>query len=125
MDRQRFRESTEEHPLKYNEEGLTGPYVIEQIYRSNQRRCHHRNRCRTASDVGCTVLSVYKDPRTFLSSGGLGTMGYGLGAAIGAKVGRPDKVVLNIAGDGCFRMNMNEIATAARYNIPIIRGCHQ
>ena len=63
----------------------------------------------------------YKDPRTFLSSGGLGTMGYGVGAAIGAKVGRPDKVVLNIAGDGCFRMNMNEIATAARYNIPIIQ----
>ena len=47
-------------------------------------------------------------------------MGYGVGAAIGAKVGRPDKVVLNIAGDGCFRMNMNEIATATRYNIPII-----
>ena len=47
-------------------------------------------------------------------------MGYGLGAAIGAKVGRPDKTVINIAGDGCFRMNMNEIATAARYNIPVI-----
>ena len=48
-------------------------------------------------------------------------MGYGLGACIGAKVGKPDKVVINIAGDGCFRMNMNEIATAARYNIPIIQ----
>ena len=47
-------------------------------------------------------------------------MGYGLGAAIGAKVGCKDKVVINIAGDGCFRMNMNEIATATRYNIPII-----
>ena len=56
----------------------------------------------------------YKEPRTFLTSGGLGTMGYGLGAAIGAKVGRPDKTVVNIAGDGCFRMNMNEIATAVR-----------
>ena len=48
-------------------------------------------------------------------------MGYGLGACIGAKVGRPDKTVINIAGDGCFRMNMNELATASRYNIPIIQ----
>ena len=62
----------------------------------------------------------YTKPRTFLSSGGLGTMGYGLGAAIGAKMGRPDKTVINIAGDGCLRMNMNEIATAARNNIPVI-----
>ena len=63
----------------------------------------------------------YSKPRTLLTSGGLGTMGYGLGASIGAKIGRPDKTVINIAGDGCFRMNMNEIATAARYNIPIIQ----
>ena len=62
----------------------------------------------------------YKEPRTLLTSGGLGTMGYGLGAAIGAKFGRPDKVVVNIAGDGCFRMNMNEVATAARNNLPLI-----
>ena len=48
-------------------------------------------------------------------------MGYGVGAAIGAKYGRPDKTVINIAGDGCFRMNLNEIATAARYNVPIIQ----
>ena len=48
-------------------------------------------------------------------------MGYGLGASLGAKVGRPEKTVINIAGDGCFRMNMNEIATASRYNIPIIQ----
>ena len=63
---------------------------------------------------------TYSEPRTFLSSGGLGTMGYGLGAAIGAKVGRPDKTVVNIAGDGCFRMNLIELATASRYNIPVI-----
>ena len=62
----------------------------------------------------------YKEPHTLLTSGGLGTMGYGLGAAIGAKVGRPEKTVINIAGDGCFRMNMNEVATAARFNIPVI-----
>ena len=47
-------------------------------------------------------------------------MGYGLGACIGAKVGKPDKICINIAGDGCFRMNMNELATASRYNIPIV-----
>lgn len=63
----------------------------------------------------------YTMPRTFLSSGGLGTMGYGLGAAIGAKMGNPDKVVINVAGDGCFRMNMNEIATATRNNLPLIQ----
>ena len=63
----------------------------------------------------------YKRPRQLLTSGGLGTMGYGLGAAIGAKMGCRDKLVINIGGDGCFRMNMNEIATATRYNIPIIQ----
>ena len=63
----------------------------------------------------------FSKPRTLLTSGGLGTMGYGLGASIGAKMGCPDRKVINIAGDGCFRMNMNEIATAARYNIPIIQ----
>ena len=63
----------------------------------------------------------YTEPRTLLTSGGLGTMGYGLGASIGAKVGMPHKTVVNIAGDGCFRMNMNELATAARFNIPVIQ----
>lgn len=62
----------------------------------------------------------YDQPRKLITSGGLGTMGYGLGAAMGAKLGCPDKLVFNIAGDGCFRMNLNEIATAARYNIPVI-----
>jgi acetolactate synthase-1/2/3 large subunit len=62
----------------------------------------------------------FNRPRTLLTSGGLGTMGYGLGACIGAQVGNPDKLCVNIAGDGCFRMNMNELATASRYNLPII-----
>ena len=61
--------------------------------------------------MGGAVLPLYR-PRTLLTSGGLGTMGFGLGAAMGAKMGRPDKTVINIAGDGCFRMNMNELATA-------------
>lgn len=62
----------------------------------------------------------FKEPRTFVSSGGLGTMGYGLGAALGAKVGRPEKTVVNIAGDGSFAMNLNELITASAHNIPII-----
>ena len=62
----------------------------------------------------------YTSPRTLLTSGGLGTMGFGLGAAMGAKMGRPDKTVINVAGDGCFRMNMNELATLSRHNIPVI-----
>ena len=62
----------------------------------------------------------YKRPRSLLSSGGLGTMGYGLGAAIGAQMANPDRTVINIAGDGCFRMNMNEIATAVRQKLPLI-----
>lgn len=62
----------------------------------------------------------YTRPRQLLTSGGLGTMGYGLGAAIGAKVAEPEKTVINIAGDGCFRMNMNELITAVRNEIPVI-----
>lgn len=62
----------------------------------------------------------FSKPRTLLTSGGLGTMGYGLGAAIGAQTANRDKQVINIAGDGCFRMNMNEIATAAREKLPLI-----
>lgn len=63
----------------------------------------------------------YKQPRSFVSSGGLGTMGFGLGASIGAKVGCPDKTVVNIAGDGSFAMNLNELITASAHNIPIIQ----
>ena len=107
------------YPLKYNQEGLTGPYVIEELYRVT------KGDAIVVTDVGqhqmwAAQYYKYKEPRTLLTSGGLGTMGYGLGAAIGAKFGRPDKVVVNIAGDGCFRMNMNEVATAARNNLPII-----
>ena len=107
------------YPLKYNQEGLTGPYVIEELYRVT------KGDAIVVSDVGqhqmwAAQYYKYKEPRTLITSGGLGTMGYGLGAAIGAKFGRPDKVVVNIAGDGCFRMNMNEVATAARNNLPLI-----
>ncbi|MCD7882126.1 MAG: biosynthetic-type acetolactate synthase large subunit [Lachnospiraceae bacterium] len=113
------KELKKKYPLKYNEEGLTGPFVIEEIYRQT------KGDAIIVTDVGqhqMWTAQYYKfsKPRTLLTSGGLGTMGYGVGAAIGAKVANPDKTVINVAGDGCFRMNMNEIATAARYNIPII-----
>lgn len=110
----------EELPLTYPQEGLTGPYVIEKINELT------KGDCIISTDVGqhqmwAAQFFKYKKPRALLTSGGLGTMGYGLGAAIGAQVGVPEKQVINIAGDGCFRMNMNEIATATRYNIPIIQ----
>ena len=63
----------------------------------------------------------FKNPRTFITSGGLGTMGYGLGAAIGAQIGRPDKRVFNIAGDGSFGMNCNELVTAVKNKLPLIQ----
>lgn len=108
------------YPLKYNQEGLTGPYVIEELYRVT------KGDAIVVTDVGqhqmwAAQYFKFKEPRTFLTSGGLGTMGYGLGAAIGAKMGCPDKTVVNIAGDGCFRMNMNEIATAVRCGKPLVQ----
>lgn len=107
------------YPLKYPDTGLTGPYVVEEIYRAT------KGDAIIVTEVGQHQMWAaqyyrYKEPRTFLSSGGLGTMGYGLGAAIGAQAANPDKQVINIAGDGCFRMNMNEIATAARQKLPLI-----
>ena len=115
-----IKESMKQYPLTYNQEGLTGPYVIEQIYNETNGDAI------ITTEVGqhqmwAAQFYKYKEGRQLITSGGLGTMGYGLGASIGAKVARPDKLVFNIAGDGCFRMNMNEIATAARYNIPVIQ----
>ena len=108
------------YPLKYPQDKLTCPYVIEQIDKATEGKAI------ITTDVGqhqmwASQFYKYTEPRTFLTSGGLGTMGYGLGACIGAQVARPDKQVINIAGDGCFRMNLNELATASRYNIPIIQ----
>lgn len=110
----------EKYPLKYDTSQLSCPYIMETIDRITGGEAI------ITTDVGQHQMWAaqyyhYTKPRTFLSSGGLGTMGYGLGACIGAQVGQPDKVCINIAGDGCFRMNMNELATASRYNIPIIQ----
>ena len=113
-------ELKEEYPLSYDKSQLSGPYIIEELERLTQGKAV------ITTDVGQHQMWTaqyyhFIQPRTFLSSGGLGTMGYGLGACIGAKMGRPDKICVNIAGDGCFRMNMNELATASRYQIPVIQ----
>ncbi len=110
----------EKYPLTYDPGQLSCPYIIEEIDRITEGQAI------ITTDVGqhqmwAAQFYHYTQPRTFLSSGGLGTMGYGLGACIGAKMGRPDKICINIGGDGCFRMNMNELATASRYHIPIIQ----
>ena len=108
-----------QYPMAYRKDCLNGPLIMEKIYELT------KGEAMISTDVGQHQMWAaqhykYKKPRTLLTSGGLGTMGYGLGAAIGAKVGCKDKTVINIAGDGCFRMNMNEVATATRYNIPVI-----
>ncbi len=115
-----IKDLTEKNPVTYDMDHLNGPATIKKIYEITEGNAI------ITTDVGQHQMwaaqnYTYKEPRTFLSSGGLGTMGYGVGTAIGAKYGRPDKTVVNIAGDGCFRMNMNEIATAARYKVPIIQ----
>ena len=115
-----IQQMKEKYPLKYDHTQLTGPYIIEKLYELT------KGDAIITTDVGqhqmwAAQYYKYKEPHTFLTSGGLGTMGYGLGAAIGAKMGRPDKTVVNIAGDGCFRMNMNEIATAVRCGRPLIQ----
>ena len=107
-------------PMTYPKDCLTGPYIIEKINDITSGDAI------ITTEVGqhqmwAAQFYQYQAPRRLLTSGGLGTMGYGLGASIGAKIGNPNKVVINIAGDGCFRMNMNEIATMVRYNLPIIQ----
>lgn len=123
MDHSEWKEKIDSYkkqfPLSYEKDKLTCPYVIEELDKLT------KGDAIISTDVGQHQMWTaqyykFREPRTFLTSGGLGTMGYGLGACIGAKVGRPDKVCVNITGDGCFRMNMNELATASGYGIPII-----
>lgn len=114
-----LREYQEKYPLSYHEEGLSGPYIVEEIYRQTG------GDALMVTEVGQHQMWAaqyyrYRHPRTLITSGGLGTMGYGLGAAIGAQIAHRDRQVINIAGDGCFRMNMNELATAAREKLPLI-----
>ena len=117
---QHIQDMKAKYPLNYDHSQLTGPYVIQKLYELTGGDAI------VSTDVGqhqmwAAQYFKFKEPRTFLTSGGLGTMGYGLGAAIGAKMGCPDKTVVNIAGDGCFRMNMNEIATAVRCGKPLVQ----
>lgn len=110
---------SEKNPMRYNEAGLTGPYMIEKLYEKTD-----------GDAIICTEVGQhqmwaaqyyrYNRPRQFITSGGSGTMGFGLGASIGASIGIGRKKVFNIAGDGCFRMNLNELATAKRQNVPIV-----
>lgn len=114
-----IRSLKEQYPLSYDSDKLTGPYVIEQIEALTD------NNAIICTEVGQNQMWAaqyyhFKRPSQLITSGGLGTMGYGLGASIGVKYGKPDQYVFNIAGDGCFRMNMNELATASRYQVPII-----
>ena len=113
-------EYKEKYPLRYSDAGLSGPYIIEEIYRQT------KGDAVIVTEVGqhqmwAAQFYRYSRPRTLITSGGLGTMGYGLGAAIGAQMANRKKQVVNIAGDGCFRMNMNEIATAVRQKLPLIQ----
>lgn len=106
-------------PMIYKKDSLTGPYIMEKLSDVTNGDAI------ITTEVGqhqmwAAQFYKYDRPRSLLTSGGLGTMGYGLGASLGAKTGNPDKTVFNIAGDGCFRMNMNELATLTRYNIPVI-----
>lgn len=115
-----IRALKEQYPLTYDPNVLTGPYVIEQIEALTD------NNAIICTEVGQNQMWAaqyyhFKRPRQLITSGGLGTMGYGLGASMGAKYGKPEQYVFNIAGDGCFRMNLNELATASRYNVPIIQ----
>lgn len=115
-----IQELKETYPMTYHPDELSGPYMIEKIYEKT------KGEAIIVTEVGqhqmwAAQFYKYAKPRHLLTSGGLGTMGYGLGAAIGAQVANPDQIVINIAGDGCFRMNMNEIATAVRQKLPLIQ----
>ncbi len=111
-----------EYPLHYEApaDGTLAPqFVIEEIDRVTG------GEALIVTDVGqhqmwSTLYYHYSFPRQWISSGGLGTMGFGLPAAIGAKLGRPDKTVIDVSGDGGFQMTMQELATAVNYDVPIV-----
>ena len=113
------KELSEKYPLMVPTEGLSGQFIVAETYRQT------KGDAIITTEVGqhqmwAAQFYKFKKPHQLLTSGGLGTMGYGLGAAIGAATGNPGKKVINFAGDGCFRMNMNEMATVSREKLPII-----
>jgi acetolactate synthase I/II/III large subunit len=106
-----------EYPLEFDETGLKPQYVVREI----SRLCPDAIVC---TEVGqhqmwAAQYFSHRDPRNFISSGGLGTMGYGFPASIGAKIGRPDETVFDLAGDGSFTMNCQELATAVAYDVQV------
>lgn len=105
--------------VSHSRKKLDGPLIVDRVFKAT------KGDAIITTEVGLNQMWAatyfnYSYPGQLLTSGGLGTMGYGLGAAIGAQIGHPDKLVINIAGDGCFRMNMNELITAASERLPII-----
>lgn len=115
----KIKEYKDKYPLSYPDNGLKAQYIIEKLNDITDENTI------VATEVGQHQMWTaqyynFNSPKEFLTSGGLGTMGFGLGAAIGAQVGNPTKTVINIAGDGCFKMNLIELATAVNYNLPII-----
>lgn len=115
-----IQELKDKNPLQnYDNNGLKPWHILNAINKVTN------NDCIVSTEVGQHQIFAAQyinsvEPRHFITSGGLGTMGYGLGACIGAQVAQPDKIVFNIAGDGGFRMNNIELATAVEYNLPII-----
>ncbi len=115
---QRIAKWKEANPLRYDSDGLKPQYVVEQIDEVT------KGGAIIATEVGqnqmwAAQFYTFTKPRTMISSGGLGTMGFGFPASIGAKVARPDKAVFDIAGDGSFQMNIQELATAVKYKVPV------
>ncbi len=115
----KIQEWKKKYPLKYElGEDLKPQYVVEMIYKMT------KGEAIITTEVGQNQMWAaqfyqYTKPRTFISSGGLGTMGYGFPASIGAQIGRPEKIVFDIAGDGSFQMNIQELATAVNYKVPV------
>ncbi|RMA96001.1 biosynthetic-type acetolactate synthase large subunit [Hydrogenothermus marinus] len=109
-----------ENPLTYDRKSkiIKPEYVVEEIYKAT------KGEAIITAGVGqhqmwAAMFYKYKFPRQFINSGGLGTMGFGFPAAVGAKIARPDKEVIAIEGDGSFLMNIQDITTAVQYRIPV------
>ncbi|MHC4886131.1 MAG: biosynthetic-type acetolactate synthase large subunit [Planctomycetota bacterium] len=106
-------------PLAYGKHGLKPQFVLEELYKLTKNK-----KTIITTEVGqnqmwAAQFYTYTKPRTWISSGGLGTMGYGLPAAIGAQLGKPDHLVIDIAGDGSIQMNTQELVTASSLGIPV------
>lgn len=114
-----IRDLKARYPLQNGSDDLTPQYILNKIYEITGGDAII---CTEVGQHQIWTAQFYKftRPRTLITSGGLGTMGFGLGASIGAQLARPDKRVFNIAGDGSFRMNLIELATAVEYDLPVI-----